>query len=64
MTDAPLWQDHFPLLVLLGSLVAAFLSTLWRDTPRARIELFLKIWIGLVVGAVAAGWLLLAVARR
>jgi hypothetical protein len=53
-----LLTDHFVVLVALATLIAAFLSLLWKDDARARRRLFVRIWLGLVGGALAAAWLL------
>ena len=50
--------DHFVVLVALATLIAAFLSLLWKDDAPARRRLFARIWLGLVGGAIAAAWLL------
>lgn len=53
--------DHFVLLVLLATLLASFLTLLWKHGARERRRFFLKVWLAFVAGAVAAGWLMLAV---
>ena len=52
-------SDHFPLLALQAALISAFLALLWRDTPRERWRFFGRTFSLLVLGAVAAGWLML-----
>lgn len=58
-----LFADHFPLLVLLAALLAAFLALLWKDDPREGRRFFLEAFLGLVGGAVALGYLFEAVSR-
>ncbi len=55
--------DHFVLLVLLATLLSAFLTLLFRETARERRRMFGRLWVALVGGAVAAAWLLHAAAR-
>ncbi len=55
--------DHFPLMVLLATLVSAFLALLWREGRKEQLGLFLRIWVALVGGAVAAAWLMGRVGR-
>jgi hypothetical protein len=55
--------DHFPLLVLLAALMAAFAALLWKDDPRGGRNFFLKALLGLVGCAVALGFLFQMVAR-
>lgn len=54
----PDWKDHFPLLVLLATLLSAFLALLWRETPRERRRFFARVWLALVGGALALAWLM------
>jgi hypothetical protein len=58
-----LLSDHFPLLVLLAALLAAFFALLWKDDPADGRRFFLKVLLGLVGGAVALGFLFQAVSR-
>jgi hypothetical protein len=55
--------DHFPLLVLLATFLAAFFALLWKDDPADGRRYFLKALVGLVGGAVALGFLFEAVTR-
>jgi hypothetical protein len=55
--------DHFPLLVLLATFLAAFFALLWKDDPADGRRYFLKALLGLVGGAVALGFLFEAVTR-
>ena len=55
---ASVWKDHFPLLVFLATLLSAFLSLLWRETPRERSRFFARVWLALVGGALALAWLM------
>jgi hypothetical protein len=56
-------SDHFPLLVLLAALMAAFAALLWKDDPRDGRRFFLRAFLGLVGSAVALGFLFQAVSR-
>ena len=56
-------SDHFPLLVLLAALMAAFAALLWKDDPKAGRRFLLKAFLGLVGCAVALGFLFEMVAR-
>jgi uncharacterized membrane protein YeaQ/YmgE (transglycosylase-associated protein family) len=56
-------SDHFPLLVLLAAILAAFFALLWKDDPAEGRGFFLKALLGLVGGAVALGFLFEAVLR-
>jgi hypothetical protein len=56
--NAAIWKDHFPLMVLLATLLAAFLALLWREDPRERRRFFTRVWLALVGGALALAWLM------
>ena len=56
-------SEHFPLLVLLSALLAAFFALLWKDDPADGRRFFLKALAGLVGSAVALGFLFEAVLR-
>jgi hypothetical protein len=56
-------SDHFPLLVLLAALMAAFAALLWKDHPVEGRRFFLKALLGLVGSALALGFLFQAVSR-
>ena len=58
-----LFSDHFPLLVLLATLLSSFLSLLWKDGARERWRFFLRLWIGLVGGSVLIAWCMLPFPR-
>mgnify|MGYP001282527929 CR=1 FL=1 len=49
---------HFLLMVFYAALVALFFALLWQDEPKARIKLFLQIFLGMVLGALAVAWLM------
>ncbi len=59
-----IWADHFPLLVLLATILSAFLAILWRDETPERWRLFWKLWLALVGGALAVAWAMLPFPRR
>jgi uncharacterized membrane protein YeaQ/YmgE (transglycosylase-associated protein family) len=56
-------SDHFPLLILLAALMAAFATLLWKDDPKGGRRFFLKAFLGLVGSAVALGFLFQMVTR-
>ncbi len=56
-----IWKDHFPLLLLLATLLSAFLALLWRDDAWSRWRFFARIWLALVGAALAAAWLMVRV---
>jgi hypothetical protein len=45
-------------MVVYAALVSAFLALLWRDRPRERFKLFLQIFLGMVGGGLALGWIM------
>jgi hypothetical protein len=51
-------MSHFALMVLYAGLLGVFFAVLWRRERRAQVKLFLQIFLGLVGGAVALGWLM------
>jgi len=51
-------MSHFALMTLYAALLGLFFSTLWRRERPAQIKLFLQIFLGLVGGAIALGWLM------
>ncbi len=55
--------DHFPLLVLLATLMSGFAALLWKDDSRARSLFFLKALFGIVGCAVLLGYVFAAVSR-
>lgn len=50
--------DHFSLLTLDAFLIAVFFSFLWKQGKRERWIYFWKVFLALVAGAVALGWLM------
>lgn len=51
-------MGHFQLMVLYATVVSLFFSVLWRREPKQQVLLFFQIFIGMVGGAVALGWLM------
>lgn len=51
-------MSHFLLMVLYALVVSLFLALLWQHHPRARLSLFLKLFFGLVLGALALAYLM------
>ena len=50
--------DHFLIMTIYALLVSAFFGLLWRNDPRSRARLFLKIFAALMVGGLALAWLM------
>lgn len=55
MSGAP-WDDRFLQLVVLGTILSAFFALLWREGPRERRRLFLRMWLAIVCGSLAVAW--------
>ena len=51
-------MTHFGLMLLHAGLVGVFFAFLTQDTARARRRVFLKIFGGMVVGALALAWIM------
>ena len=49
---------HLGLMVVFALFVSTVFATLIRDEPPAQLRLFGKLFAGMVVGAIAIGWLL------
>jgi hypothetical protein len=49
---------HLGVMVLFAACVSAVFGTLLRDQPRDQLQLGGRIFLGLVVGAYALGWLM------
>ena len=50
--------DHFLIMTLYAFLISAFFALLWRNARRERVWLFVKLFLALVVGALAIAWLM------
>lgn len=50
--------DHFLILTLYALLISMFFALLWRSEKRERVGLFVKLFLALVVGALAVAWLM------
>ena len=50
--------SHFLLMVHYAVLVAIFFALLWKRTGKARLRLFLQLFVGLVGGGLALAWLM------
>jgi len=50
--------DHFLIMALYALLISVFFSLLWRSGARERVALFVKLFLALVVGALAVAWLM------
>ncbi len=49
---------HFPLMIVYSLLVALFLSLLWQSDKKARMRLFLQVFLGMVLGGLVVAWLM------
>jgi len=50
--------DHFTLMTLHAILLAVFFAFLWKKDPAERKRYAVKVFLLLLLGAVAAGWLM------
>lgn len=50
--------SHLVNLTVFSALVATVFATLLRDVTRDRLRFGLKLFVGFVLGAVVAGWLM------
>lgn len=50
--------SHFFLMVLYAFLVSLFFALLWRRDPKARLRLFLQLFVGMVGGGLLIAWLM------
>ncbi len=50
--------DHFLIMTIYALLISFFFALLWRNERRERVALFLKLFLALVVGALAVAWLM------
>lgn len=55
MTGAP-WEDRFLQLLFLGTILSAFFALLWREGARDQKRFFVRMWLAIVVGSLAAAW--------
>ena len=53
-------MSHVLLMVTYAALVGVFFALLWQRERRMQIRLFLKIFLGLVLGGLAVAWLMYA----
>ncbi len=51
-------MTHFGLMFLYALLLALFFALLWRRKRREQARLFLQVFVGLIGGAIALGWLM------
>jgi hypothetical protein len=51
-------KDHFVIMTLYAFLISLFFALLWRNGRRERTALFVKLFLALVVGALAVAWLM------
>jgi hypothetical protein len=50
--------DHFLIMTAYALLISFFFALLWRSGKRERVALFVKLFLALVVGALALAWLM------
>lgn len=50
--------DHFLIMTVYALLISLFFALLWRSGRRERAALFVKLFLALVVGALAVAWLM------
>jgi hypothetical protein len=50
--------SHFTLMVAYAFLLSVFFALLWRRGQREQVRLFLQLFLGLVLGAIALAWLM------
>jgi hypothetical protein len=50
--------DHFLIMTIYALLISLFFALLWRNERRERVALFVKLFLALVVGALAVAWLM------
>lgn len=50
--------SHAFLMTLYGLLVSVFFTFLWRRERKAQLRLFLQLFLGMVIGALALAWLM------
>jgi hypothetical protein len=50
--------DHFLIMALYALLISIFFALLWRNERHERTVLFVKLFLALVVGALAVAWLM------
>ena len=51
-------MSHFGLMVLYAALTGIFFAFLWREAPKDRWILFLKIFLGMVGGGLLLAWIM------
>lgn len=51
-------MSHFLFMVIYAAIISTFFTVLWKREPRQQLKLFLQLFFGLVVGAMALGWLM------
>jgi hypothetical protein len=51
-------MSHFLFMVIYAAIISTFFTVLWKREPRQQLKLFLQLFFGLVVGAVALAWLM------
>ena len=51
-------MSHFNLMVAYALLLSAFFAILWRRERPEQVKLFLQLFLGLTLGAIALAWLM------
>lgn len=50
--------SHFLLMVLYALIVSLYFALLWKRDRRGQLQLFLKIFVGMVGGGLLLAWLM------
>ena len=53
-----LLRNHIVLMFIYAVATGIYFALLWKTTRRDRVIFFLKVFVGLFVGAIALGWLM------
>lgn len=51
-------MNHFILMVTYAGLTSLFFAILWRREQAKQVKLFLQLFLGMVGGGLALGWLM------
>ena len=51
-------MSHLGLMSVYALLTSVFFAFLWRRDKKERIKLFAQLFVGLMAGAIALGWLM------
>lgn len=51
-------ESHILLMTTYAFLVSVFFALLWRTSKRARLRLFLQLFLGMMVGGLLLAWVM------